>query len=73
VCGFSITLAGVQSSVLFPEGDAAAAASLLQRLHFAGHPKADAMRAETAPMIADMLARSPGELSDDGVMLIARR
>jgi SAM-dependent methyltransferase len=71
--GFSITLAGVRSAVKFPEADPGAAASLLQRLHFAGHPRADAMRAETTPMIAEMFARTPGELSDVGVLLIARR
>ncbi len=71
--GFSIALAGVRSSVQFPEGDPAAAASLLQRLHFAGHPRAEAMRAETTRMISEMFARAPAELADDGVLLIARR
>ena len=71
--GFAITLAGIRSSVRFPENDPAAAASLFQRLHFAGHPRTDAMSAETTRRIAQMFAVTPGEVSDDGVMLIARR
>jgi SAM-dependent methyltransferase len=71
--GFAITLAGVHSTVRFPENDPAAAASLLQRLHFVGHPRADAMCTETSRMIGEIFARTPGELSDDGVLLIARR
>jgi hypothetical protein len=71
--GFKIHLAGVRSAVRFPDNDAAAAASLLQRLHFAGHPRAEAMLATTTPMIAEMFERTPGEMADDGVLLVARR
>ncbi len=71
--GFTITLAGVRSAVRFPDSDAAAATSLLQRLHFAGHPRSEAMRAAVVPMIQEIFARTPGELADDGVLLIARR
>jgi SAM-dependent methyltransferase len=71
--GFSIALAGVRSGIRFPENDPAAAASLFQRLHFAGHPRAEAMREETTRRIAQMFALTPGEVADDGVLLIARR
>jgi hypothetical protein len=53
--------------------DPAALASILQRLHFTGHPRSDAMLAATVPLVTALLARSPGTLNDDGVLLVARR
>lgn len=70
--GFAnITLHHCRIPLRFDGVDAADAAALLQRLHFSGHPAAAAMRAATTPLIASMLAATPGELDDSGVMLVA--
>jgi SAM-dependent methyltransferase len=71
--GFSVSLAPFTMSLGVAGGDAAEAASLLQRLHFIGHPRAEAMRQLTTPLIAEQLARTPGSLPADGVLLVARR
>lgn len=69
--GFAVSLARVPTPVRFPDGGAEALADVLARLHFAGHPRIEAMRAATAPMIA---ARAKdGAVADDGVLLVARR
>jgi SAM-dependent methyltransferase len=56
-----------------PAGGAAEMADVLARLHFAGHPRLDKMRAATEPMIAARLVAGGGVLRDDGMMLVARR
>lgn len=69
--GFTVELSRVPTPVRLPDGGPDALADLLARLHFAGHPRLDAMRAATAPLIA---ARTrAGTLADDGVLLLARR
>ena len=69
--GFTVELQRVPTPVRFPPGGAAAFADTLARLHFAGHPRAAAMRAVTEPLLAERA--KAGVVSDDGVLLIARR
>jgi SAM-dependent methyltransferase len=71
--GFRIALTPFSRSLRVPEKDPELAASLLQRLLFIGHPQAQTMRLATTPLIADQLARTPGELPADGILLVARR
>jgi SAM-dependent methyltransferase len=72
--GFAqISLSVCPASVRVPDADALEIASTLQRLHFAGHPAEAAMLAATTPLIRSMLAKTPGMLNDDGVLLVARR
>jgi SAM-dependent methyltransferase len=70
--GFTINLATVRASVRWPNPDAKVAASLLQRLHFAGHRRAEEMRSLLQDRLQAIFADSGGVLRDDGVMLVAR-
>ncbi len=69
--GFAIELSRVRAPVRVEPEAIDAVADMLARLHFAGHPQLDAMRAITAPRIAAMA--TGGALVDDGVLLLARR
>ncbi len=71
--GFDVTLTRCPATLATPENNPARVASLLQRLHFAGHDKAAQIRAATEPLIANMLHVAPGSLNDDGVILRAAR
>lgn len=72
--GFTeLELSQFPTDVAFPENDPRLIADLLQRLHFRDHPNAPAIRAATEPLIAEMLAATPGRLDDSGVLLVARR
>lgn len=68
-----VALTVCQTQVRVPEGRPDEIASTLQRMHFAGHPRADAMLAATQPLVTRLLEKTPGTLSDDGVLLVARR
>jgi SAM-dependent methyltransferase len=68
--GFEVTLERVAIGV--PGRDAGAMADLLSRLHFAAHGARAAMVEATQHFIAERLA-AHGALSDDGVVLSARR
>jgi ubiquinone/menaquinone biosynthesis C-methylase UbiE len=68
-----VSLSVVQTQVRVPERSADQIASVLQRLHFAGHPRAPEMLQRTRPLLGGLLARSPGVLNYDGVLLVARR
>jgi SAM-dependent methyltransferase len=70
--GFAVTLQRLAIPVRAPAGGAAALAGTLARLHFAGHAKLDEMIEVTTPLIGRTLAIA-GALSDDGVLLSARR
>ncbi len=70
--GFAVTLERIAIPVRAPAGGAAQLASTLARLHFAGHAKLAEMIAVTTPLIGRTLAISD-TLSDDGVLLSARR
>lgn len=71
--GFDVALTPFARRLSVPERDPELVASLVQRLQFIGHPRAQAMRQATTPLIADQLMRTPGELPADGVLLVARR
>lgn len=69
--GFAVTLTRVPTPVRIPDGGVEALADVLARLHFAGHPRIDAMRAAAVPVLG---ARAwGGVVADDGVLLVARR
>lgn len=68
-----VSLSVVHTPFMVPERAPDAVASILQRLHFAGHPRTEAMLAATTPLIAGMLADTHDRLNDDGVLLVARR
>ncbi|MBA3453245.1 MAG: class I SAM-dependent methyltransferase [Deltaproteobacteria bacterium] len=70
--GFTVTLQRLAIPVRAPAGGAEELANTLARLHFAGHPKLADMIAVTTPLIGRTLAIGSG-LSDDGVLLSARR
>jgi len=72
LAGFKVTLEPLSIPVRPPAGGALQLASLFARLHFAGHPATDAIIAATGGYIAARLAEA-GALSDDGVLLVARR
>jgi len=70
--GFTVTLQRLAIPVRAPTGGAAQIAGMLARLHFAGHPRLAEMIAVTTPLIGRTLAIADA-LSDDGVLLSARR
>jgi hypothetical protein len=72
LAGLKVTLEPISIPVCPPPGGAPALAELLVRLHFAGHPATEAMVAATGGYIAARLAEA-GALSDDAVLLVARR
>lgn len=72
LAGFRVTLEAVPIPVNAPAGGARALAALLARLHFAGHPAAEAIVAATGGYIDARLAEA-GTLSDDAVLLVGRR
>lgn len=72
LAGFKVTLEPVPIPVRAPDGGALALAELFVRLHFAGHPSAEAMIAAIGGYIAARLAEA-GALSNDAVLLVARR
>ncbi len=71
--GFSVELTVVPTRIVAAAGGATALADTLARLHFAGHPAIERMRAATEPLVAAKLAAGGGALRDDGVVLVARR
>ena len=70
--GFTVTLQRIAIPVRAPAGGGAQLAGILARLHFAGHARLDEMIAVTTPLIGRTLAIADA-LSDDGVLLCARR
>ncbi|MDB4962701.1 MAG: hypothetical protein JWP01_2700 [Myxococcales bacterium] len=70
--GFQVTLERIAIPVRKPAGGAAQLARTLARMHFSGHADIDAMIAATEPLIGRTLAVAD-TLSDDGVLLSARR
>jgi hypothetical protein len=72
LAGFRVSLESVPIPVRTPPGGALELAELLARLYFPGHPATAALVAATGGFIAARLAEA-GQLSDDGVLLVARR
>jgi hypothetical protein len=72
LAGFKVTLEPVSIPVRSPPGGARALAELFVQLYFTGHAACDAMIAAVGGYIDARLAEA-GALSDDGVLLVARR
>ncbi|HWU88303.1 MAG TPA: hypothetical protein VN253_13545, partial [Kofleriaceae bacterium] len=72
LAGFRVALEPIPIPVRPPSGGARALADLLARLHFSGHPAADAIVAATGGYIDARLAEA-GTLADDAVLLVGRR
>jgi hypothetical protein len=72
LAGFKVTLEPVPVPVRTPPGGARQLADLFARLHFAGHPATDAVIPAIGGYIDARIAEA-GALSDDAVLLVARR